>query len=167
MITNRISAALSTTDQETVMQAIATIREKLPFLIDLTRNERVSLTKLGDKSQGFVKRAFELATQSTDLIPQTLIDEMRKDTELLDRFASIRLAIDLLQKQIDDTVTQVGAEAYAAARTVYAVTKTPFAHATLRTASTDLGKTFRKRSTATAADPQGSSEPPSPAHPNA
>ena len=78
-------------------------REKLPFLIDLTTAERTSLTKLGAKSQAFVTKALDIATQSTNLIPQALIDEMRKDAELLDSFASIRLAIDLLQKQVDDT----------------------------------------------------------------
>jgi hypothetical protein len=51
----RISASLSQKDQEAVMEAMATIKEKLPFLIDLTANERKSLPKLGDKSRGFVK----------------------------------------------------------------------------------------------------------------
>lgn len=44
MADNRISASLSQADREAVMQAIATIREKLPFLIDLTTEERRALT---------------------------------------------------------------------------------------------------------------------------
>ena len=40
------------------------------------------------------------------------------------------------------------AEAYAAARTVYAVTKTPFAKAELKTAADELGKRFGRRSRA-------------------
>ena len=51
----------------------------------------------------------------------------------------------LLQKQINDKVVQVGAEAYAAARTVYAVTKTPYAWAILRTAADELGKRFGRK----------------------
>ena len=70
---------------------------------------------------------------------------MRKDAQLLVGLSPIRLAIDLLQKQIDDTVVQLGAEAYAAARTVYAVTKTPYAGAILRTAAEDLGKRFGRK----------------------
>ena len=54
MSTNRVSATLSTTDKEAVMAAIGVIREKLPFLIDLTTAERVALPKLGDKTQPFV-----------------------------------------------------------------------------------------------------------------
>ena len=36
MAINRVSASLSAADRDVVMNAIATIRQKLPFLIDLT-----------------------------------------------------------------------------------------------------------------------------------
>ena len=145
MNTHRVSATLSTTDQQDVMTAITTIRQKLPFLIDLTTTERVTMSKLGDKTQAFVKKAVDVALQHPDLLPAGFLDEMRKDAQLLDSLSPIHRAIDLLQKQIDDTTVQVGAEAYAAARTVYAVTKAPFAEAVLRTAADDLGKRFGRR----------------------
>ena len=44
MSDNRISASLSQADRDAVMKAIATIREKLPFLVDLTTEERRALT---------------------------------------------------------------------------------------------------------------------------
>ncbi len=49
MTSNRISASLSQADREEVMVAIATIKEKLPFLIDLTAEERKALPKMGDR----------------------------------------------------------------------------------------------------------------------
>lgn len=67
MADNRISASLSQADREAVMSAIATIREKLPFLIDLTTQERRSLPKLGDKSRAFVSKSLEVATQKERL----------------------------------------------------------------------------------------------------
>jgi hypothetical protein len=67
---------------------------------------------------------------------------MQNDANLLDALAPIRVAIDALQKKIDDTSTQVGAEAYAAARTVYTLTKTPYASAVLRSASEDLAQRY-------------------------
>lgn len=57
MSDNRISASLSQADRDAVMKAIATIREKLPFLVDLTTEERRSLPKMGDKSRAFVSKA--------------------------------------------------------------------------------------------------------------
>ena len=47
MSDNRISASLAQADRDAVMKAIATIREKLPFLVDLTTEERRSLPKMG------------------------------------------------------------------------------------------------------------------------
>ena len=163
MSPNRVSASLSTANQEAVMTAIETIRQNLPFLIDLTTAERVGLPKLGDKSQAFTKKAFDIATQNPNLLPQGFLEEMRKDAQLLDAFTPIRVAIDLLQKQVDDTALQVGAETYAAARTVYAITKTPFAQAALRTAAEDLGKRYGRRSRKSPAPVEP--EPPSPPPP--
>ena len=57
MNTNRVTGSVSGKDQETVPAAIATIRQSFPFLIDLTTAEHVAMAKLGDKGQGFVKRA--------------------------------------------------------------------------------------------------------------
>lgn len=44
-----VSATLATKDRDAVLQAIATIKEKLPFLIDLSAEERKALPKMGDK----------------------------------------------------------------------------------------------------------------------
>jgi hypothetical protein len=46
-MTNRISAALTKTDREAVMDAITTIKTRLPFLIDLTADERKAVTQDG------------------------------------------------------------------------------------------------------------------------
>ncbi len=89
MAENRISASLAPADKEAVMQAIATIREKLPFLVDLTTEERRTMLKMGDKSRAFVSKALEVATQnpnsgltqelSETLIP-LLIQDLRKNS---------------------------------------------------------------------------------------
>ena len=70
---------------------------------------------------------------------------MRKDAQLLDVLSPIQLRIQTLAKKIDDTTMQIGAEAYAAARTVYTVTQTPFAKAAMRTASDDLAKRYGRK----------------------
>ena len=163
MDTNRISASISAQDQQVVMAAIADIRQKLPFLIDLTKTDRVGIPKLGDKSQAFVKKAVDIGTQHPDIFPSGFLDEMRKDARLFEALSPIRLAIDQLQKQVDDTVMQVGAEVFAAARTVYTVTKTPFAEAKLRTAADDLGKRFGRKSKSPAPSEPASSATPQPA----
>jgi hypothetical protein len=162
MITNRVSATLSTEDQESVLTAIRTIEQKLPFLIRLSTAERIQLAKLGDKTEAFVRKAAVLSVHQPGLLPDAFVQEMRKDLELWDRLSPVLAAIDQLRNTVDDTVMHVGAEAYAAARTIYAVTKTPFAQASARAASTDLGKRFGRRTRAAAASVEpGNADPPS------
>src|SRR5215510_10068681 len=127
MITNRVTATLSTEDQEAVLAALHTIEQKLPFLISLTTAERAQMAKVGDKTEAFVRKAVDVCSRHSGLLSETFVDEMRRDADLWISLMPIQAAIDRLQQKIDDTVTQVGAEAYAAARTVYAVTKSPFA----------------------------------------
>ena len=166
MNTNRVSATLSNADQEAVLAAIETIRQKPPFLIDLTTSERVAMTKLGDRSQAFVKKALEVALQNRGRLPVSFdLEEMRRDAQLFENLAAIRLALDKLCNLVDDTTMQAGAEAYAAARAVYAAMKTPHAGPALRTASDDLSKRFRRKRAAPvqpkdSAPPANDSAPP-------
>jgi len=117
---NRVSANLSQADQQAVLAAIQTIREKLPFLIDLTPEERRNLPKLGDKSQAFVAQAMTIATQNTDILPRGFdVAEFQKDVALLTALQPFMAALTQLQELVEDTYLEVGSEAYAAALAVY------------------------------------------------
>lgn len=61
MTDNRVSAVLSEADRQAVLAAIETIRTKLPFLVDLTPEQRRSLPKMGDRSRSFVAKALAVA----------------------------------------------------------------------------------------------------------
>ena len=160
---NRVSATITKADEEAVIAAIDTIGQKLPFLIDLTTTERVAITKLSDKSQAFVRKALEVAAQNQGMLPVSFsLEEMRKDAELFERLSTIRIALDKLTNKVDDTTMQTGAEAYAAARAVYAATKTPYATPALRTAADELSRNFRGKRRAAAAAANGSPSPASP-----
>lgn len=90
---NRISASLSQADRQAVIDAINTIRAKLPFLVDLSPEERRSLPRMGDKSRGFVTLALEVATQNADILPRSFdVEDMRKDVELLEYFEATNRA---------------------------------------------------------------------------
>ena len=68
--------------------------QKLPFLIDLTNNDRVGMAKLGDKTEAFVRKAVEIAVQHQTMFSTGFLEEMKQDADLLDVISSIRLAID-------------------------------------------------------------------------
>ncbi len=146
MTANRVSANLSAADREEVMQAIATIKAKLPFLMDLTTEERKSLPKLGDKSRAFVSKTLEVATQNPDFLPRSFdLDEMRRDVELFEALYPILLSITQLQELLDDTFVAVGSEAYAAGLLVYNYAKANNKGAGLDAALDDMGRRFARK----------------------
>ncbi len=147
MTDNRVSATLSAADRQAVLDAIKTIKTKLPFLVDITPEERRSLPRMGDKSRAFVSKALEVATQNGDILPRSFdLDEMRKDVELFEALYPIWQAMTQLCELIDDTKMAVGSEAYVAALLVYNYAKVNQANAGLDAALDDLGKRFARRS---------------------
>lgn len=117
---NRIDAKLTPAQQAKVLSLIEQIRVELPFLIDLSSEERQGLLKAGDKSMGFIRAALDLAARHPDFLPRSFdLDEMRRDTELTERLypvlAAARQSLDLLE----DTFALASSEAYAAALVVY------------------------------------------------
>ena len=109
MNTQRVSATLTTQDRDAVLAAIFTIREKLPFLIDLGAGQRNAMAKLGDRSQAFVRKAFEVGSQNPGMLPVSFdLEEMRRDADLFDSLSAIRPALDKLGNQVADTTLQEG-----------------------------------------------------------
>jgi hypothetical protein len=144
---NRISASLSDADQQAVLAAIQTIRQKLPFLVDLSPEERRSLPRMGDRSRGFVAQALEIATQNADILPRSFdVEEMRKDVELLGSLSPVLTALAQLNELVDDTVMEVGSEAYTAALAVYQYTRAAGKGAALDGALDSLGQRFARKS---------------------
>ncbi|MEH2180144.1 hypothetical protein [Nostoc sp.] len=146
MADNKVSAKLSSADREAVMQAITTIREKLPFLIDLTTEERKALPKLGDKSRAFVSKALEIGTQNPDFLPRSFdLNDMRQDIELFEALYPILLSLTQLQELVDDTSVAVGSEAYAAGLMIYNYAKASGKGSGLESMIDDLGRRFARK----------------------
>ena len=119
-----VSASLSAEDKQAVMGAIQTIKDTLPFLIDLSNEERRSLLKLGDKSRAFVNKAVEVADQNIDLLPRSFdLEEFQRDVQLFSDLNRIWIAFSQLGELIDDTVIASGSDAYSAALEVYTYVK--------------------------------------------
>jgi hypothetical protein len=146
MATNQISAILTPADRDAALAAITTLKEKLPFLIDLTMEERKALPKMGDKSRAFVSKALEVATQNPDFLPRSFnLEEMRKDVQLFEAMYPIVVALAQLQELMDDTYVTVGSEAYAAALQVYNYAKASGQGAGLDGVVDELGQRFARK----------------------
>ncbi|GAX42813.1 hypothetical protein NIES4075_38170 [Tolypothrix sp. NIES-4075] len=147
MADNKISANLSATDRLAVMDAIATIREKLPFLVDLTTEDRRTMLKMGDKSRAFVSKALEVATQNPEFLPRSFdVEEMRRDLALYEALYPVLLSLTQLQELVDDTYIAIGSEAYAAALAVYNYAKASGDITGLDAVIDEMGRRFTRRS---------------------
>jgi hypothetical protein len=148
MSTTPISATLAQTDREAVLQAITTIKEKLPFLVDLSSDDRKTLPKMGDKSRAFVSRALEVAAQNPEFLPRSFdLEEMRKDVQLFEALYPVLLSLTQLQELVDDNDTSlaVGSEAYAAALQVYNYAKASGQGAGLDAVVVEMGQRFARK----------------------
>ena len=147
MSTVTIKATLpSAEDQAAVKAAIASLKQKLPFLINLDPADRKSIPRTGGKVQAFIKEALDVAVQNPTVLPVAFdVNEMIGNMQLMTYLTSMQLTLRQLMRQVDDTVMQLGNQAYEAARTVYASASSRFAGPQLEVAVNQLGKHFGRK----------------------
>jgi hypothetical protein len=111
-------------DRAAVLAAIGTIREKLPFLVDLSPEEEKELAKMGAKRRAMVKRAVTFVQQNPTVIPETFEKpEFLQDWALFQQMAPVVAEVMKLQELVDDTMKALSADLYASALTVYLLAK--------------------------------------------
>jgi hypothetical protein len=112
---NRVSAVLTAQDVTDILNSVAAISAKLPFLINLSPQERRELPKMGDKSIGFDDKCRTYMSSHPEFIPGFVnIDEVNKDRELRVQMMRFYAALIALTDQVDDTLSVVSSEAWMA-----------------------------------------------------
>ena len=140
-----ITATLSDADIQEIKTALETIQQKLPFLINLTADERRALCKMGDKSLAFVNNSLNAAQANRDILPASFdVEEFVRDYRLTVALTELLLGMRQLTEKMDDTLLAVGSEAMSSSLTVYdyvktAAKKTPG----LKTIAEQLGERFK------------------------
>jgi hypothetical protein len=121
---NLVSGTLSAADQQAVLDAIQTIRDKLPFLTGLSREERASLPKMGDRSVGFVQTAHQFAGQNVDRPGADFgMPEFTSDMELEAQLRPIEVALGQLSETFSDTMLALRSDLMVRSTFVYALMK--------------------------------------------
>ncbi len=143
---DRVQGVLSDASIKNIEAAVATIRNELPFLIDLSADDRHSLLKMGDKSVAFVQAAERLAKRSPEILPRTFdVEEMARDVALVMQLRDIQETVGQLLEGINDTVMGVGSDAYVAALTVYNNARTNGQGAMLDDLLDAMGQRFARK----------------------
>jgi hypothetical protein len=91
-----------------------------PYLLALTPAERRELPKMGEKTIGFVEKAFDFARQNPNLVPPYLdVDAFGVDFSDAHGLWSLLNSVEQLKEGLDDTEMIAGSEAYQAALVFY------------------------------------------------
>lgn len=108
---NKIDATLSTAVRDQILDLLAQIFVLLPFLQDLSPDDRQSLIKMGDKSRAFVEGSLTLAEADDSFLPRSFdVKEMRQDKDFHDNLSPIAVQILRLYEGIEDTMMLVGSD---------------------------------------------------------
>jgi hypothetical protein len=120
MTPNQISATLSKADRDRVLAGFENTLKLMPFLCDLSAEQRQSLFRVGDKSLAFIRKAREAALAHSEGLPRQFDDkEFQKDVELVEALYPILMAVRHAADLIEDTYALAASEAYASALVVY------------------------------------------------
>ncbi len=140
-----ISADLSTTDLNEIKAALATIQQKMPFLVNLTTEERRRLYKMGDKSLAFVSNSLTAAQANPDILPASFdTAELARDYQLATVLSELRLNLRQMTEKVDDTLLAVGSEAMTSSLSVYDYVKAAAKRQPgLKAVAAQLGERFK------------------------
>jgi len=123
-----------------------TILTKLPFLVDLTPDERRELPKMGDKSVAFVRKSVEMAQEGSDYLPGAFdAAEFKSDLAVYDALIPFLQKATKLQELLDDTLVLVGSDLYLASLDHYSAAKRSGTTDGLDGLMGELGKRFTRR----------------------
>jgi hypothetical protein len=119
-----LSASLAPAQATAIATAIATIKTNLPFLINLTPDERQSFSKMGDDGFVYVTKALEHAANNASIIPPAIsVAEGKKDLDLANALRPILQQLTSLVESVDDTMMAAGVEAKDFADNFYNIVK--------------------------------------------
>lgn len=146
-VTTLVSAELAPADQQAVLAAIATIRAKLPFLIDLSAEDRAGLVKFGPKSHLFVEKSLQTAQANAQIIPPAFdLAEFARDYALWQSLQPIAVQLMQLQEFFDDTIAALGSDLYSEALAAYTYMKASGSGQGIDDLKTMLGQRFARKS---------------------
>lgn len=150
---NLVSATLTAADMQAVSEALATIRTKLPFLVDLSPQDKRRLFKMGDGSRAFVEKALIAAQANPQVLPPAFdLAEYARDWALWAQIGTLTNNVTQLSELIDDTQTALGSDLMNAALAAYGYLSEASVGG-LEEIKADLGKRFTRSSSSAPSTP--------------
>jgi hypothetical protein len=117
---NKISAEVTEVMMADFKKDMDAIKAKYPWLISLTKEERDSSLRIGDKSYSLVAKILEYNEAHPEYMPNYIDKaELKKDFKLWGNLNTMSRTSALFTDSINDTAIQAGNEAMEAALAYY------------------------------------------------
>jgi hypothetical protein len=123
-VQNLVSASIASETKDEILKAIADIRKKLGFLLNLQGSEVTGLFKAGKEFTPFLDGCHTVAKAHPEILPGVFNRaEFDQDYQLSQDLASISEALDQLAEGVSHTLTAARSDALVTALDVYAAVK--------------------------------------------
>lgn len=144
MVQNLVTTHLTADQWAVVDQTIAQLEQALaPLLVAMAADDRRRVVKMGDGSEAFCRKALDVMTENSGLLPRNLdVEEMRRDLDAHDALNARMVRLTRLMEKARDTDTALGSDVMAAALEGYAFLKIAGQGEGLNSLRRDLGKRF-------------------------
>ena len=124
MSQNLVSLALTDAEFQAVEQALTTLETTLAGLVSLTPAQRVSLTKMGQKSEMFCRQTLGVIAMNPSLFPPSMgMEAGLNDLRVLDRMRPFFRRLTRLTERSGDTEFALGSDVMHTALQGYAQLK--------------------------------------------
>lgn len=115
-----ISVELTPAQYDAIVAKLNELKALLPFLINLTPEERQSLPKMGESKQPFVNKALYYGQNFPLIAPPFIsLPELGKDRALALQLLQLLQLFRPFAQSVEDTQMAVGSEAYVASLSIY------------------------------------------------
>lgn len=161
MSQNLISLELSDEDIAAINAALTEIETRLAGrLVALDAAARRRLTKMGDKSEAFVRQTLMVLEQNPDVVPPALgLEEAQADIRALDALRPLIARIQRLKRRMSDSEMALGSDAMNTALEGYALLKVSGRTRGLEALSNALSERFARTSSRGGTQPEPEAAP--------
>jgi len=121
---NLISFQLSDDDVRTLNTLMGDVESRLTGLLALDNATRRQLTKMGDKSEAFVRQTIMVLGQNPEIVPPSLgLAEAQADLRALDQLRPLLARMQRLVERMTDSEMALGSDAMTVALEGYGLLK--------------------------------------------
>ena len=153
---NLLSLTLSDEDLVAVNAALSELESRLSGLLALDNATRRQITKMGDKSEAFVRQTLTVLEQNPDIVPAALgLPEAQADLVAMDRLRPVLSRLQRLTERVSDSEMALGSDLMNTALEGYGLLRVSGRNRGLEGAAEALGARFARRTARPSAVPAG------------